>query len=65
MIVTWVSKHVSLHALYEEVNWDPLETRHRKHRPLLIYKMFNNLSPEYLSSLSPPTVNILSQKKSA
>ena len=61
MIVTWASKHVSLHALYEEVNWDPLETRHKKHRLIHLYKMFNILSPEYLSSLIPPTVNTLSQ----
>ena len=32
-----------------------------KHRILLLYKMFNNLSPEYLSSLIPPTVNNISK----
>ena len=32
-----------------------------KHRLLLLYKMFNNLSPEYLSSLVPPTVNNISR----
>ena len=58
-IVTGATKLVSLYSLYEEVNWDPLETRRRK--LLLLYKMFNNLSPEYLSSLIPPTVNTLSQ----
>ena len=62
MIVVWASKHVSLHALNEEVNFDPLETRHRKHRLSLLYKIFNNLSPEYLSSLIPHTVNTLSKK---
>ena len=61
MIFTGASKHVSLHAFYEEVNRDPLETRHRKHRLLLLYKMFINLLPEYLSSLIPHTVNTLSQ----
>ena len=54
------TKRVSLHALYEEINWEQLETRRRKHRLVLLYKMFNNLSPEYLSSLIPPTVNTLS-----
>ena len=52
-IVTGASKLVSLHALYEEVNWDPCETRRKKHRLLLLYKMFNKFSPEYLSSLIP------------
>ena len=49
------TKLVSLHALHKEVNWDPLETRRRKHKLLLLYKMFDNLS-----SLIPPTVNTLS-----
>ena len=31
--------------------------RHRKHKLLLLYKMFNNLSPLYLCSLIPPTVD--------
>ena len=35
-IVTGATKLVSLHTLYEEVNWDPLETRRRKHRVLLL-----------------------------
>ena len=32
-----------------------------KHRLLRLYKMFNNLTPEYLSSLIPPTVNNISR----
>ena len=31
--------------------------RSRKHKLLLLYKMFNNLSPLYLCSLIPPTVD--------
>ena len=31
--------------------------RRRKHKHLLLYKMFNNLSPLYLCSLIPPTVD--------
>ena len=60
-IVTGATKLVSLHALFDEVNGEPLEARHMKHRLLLLYKMFNNLSPEYLSSLIPPTVNNISR----
>ena len=58
-IVTGATKLVQLHALFEEItgNWKPLEGRRIKHRFLLQYKMFNNLSPEYLSSLIPSTVN--------
>ena len=59
--MTWATKLVSLHALFDEVNWEPLGARNMKHRLLLLYKMFNNLSPEYLSSLIPPTVNNVSR----
>ena len=52
---------MTLHALFAEVNWEPLEARRRKHRLLRLYKMFTNLSPEYLSSLITPTVNNLSR----
>ena len=30
--------------------------RKQKHKLLLFYKMQNNLSPDYLSSLVPPTI---------
>ena len=42
-IVTGATTLVSLHALFE-VNWKPLEARRMKHIPLLLYKIFNNLS---------------------
>ena len=59
-IVKWATKLVSLHALFDEVNWK-LEARRMKHILLLLYKMLDNLSPEYLSSLIPPTVNNISR----
>ena len=59
-IVTGATKFVTLHALFE-VNWEPLEARRMKYIPLLLYKIFNNPSPEFLSSLIPPTDNNLSR----
>ena len=59
--MTGATKLVSLHALFDEVNWEPLAAGRMKHRLLLLYKMFNNLSPEYLSSPIPPTVNNISR----
>ena len=58
-IVSGATKLVSLHTLYEEIGWESLGKRHRKHKILLLYKMFNNLhvSPLYLCSLIPPTVD--------
>ena len=52
-IVTGTTKLVSIRALYEEVKWDTLEERRRKHKLALFYKMANGLSPPYLSSLTP------------
>ena len=56
-IASGATKLVSLHALYDEVGWETLEQRSRKHKLLLLYKMFNNLAPLYLRSLIPPTVD--------
>ena len=59
--MTGATKLVSLHALFVEINWEPLEARRMKHKPLLLYKIFYNLSSEYLSSLILPTVNNISR----
>ena len=37
----------------DEIGWETLETRRRKHKLVLFYKMFYNLSPLYLFSLVP------------
>ena len=60
-IVTRATKLVALHTHFEDVNWESLEARRMKHRLLLLYKMLNNLSLEYLSSLITSTVNNLSK----
>ena len=53
-IVTGTTQLVSIRALYEDVKWNTLEERRRKHKLALFYKMVNGLSPPYLSSLIPP-----------
>ena len=55
-IVTGATKLVSLEALYIDTGWESLETRREKHKLIQFYKMNNELTPEYLSSLVPPTV---------
>ena len=52
-IVTGTTKLVSLEMLYKETGWETLEVRRSKHKLCLFYKMSNNISPEYLSSLVP------------
>ena len=55
-IATGATKLVSVQKLYDETGWETLEIRRRKHRLVLFYKMYNNISPLYLSSLVPPLV---------
>ena len=60
-VVTSTTKHVSIHAPYAETGWDTLDSRHRKHKLTLFYKMYTNQTPAYLSTLVPPSVNTLSE----
>ena len=56
-IVTGATKLVSLEVLYNETGWESLETRRSKHKMCSVfYKMNNNISPNYLSSLVPQSV---------
>ena len=55
-IVTGTTKLVSLEMLYKETGWETLEVRRSKHTLCLFYKMSNNISPEYLSSLVPQPI---------
>lgn len=59
-IATGTTKLISISALYDETKWETLDTRRSKHKLVLFYKMFNNISPAYLSSLVPPSVSSLS-----
>ena len=55
-IVTGATNLVSLEVLYNETGWESLETRRSKHKMCLFYKMNDNISPNYLSSLVPQSV---------
>ena len=56
-IVTGTTKLVSIRALNQEIKWNTLKERRRKHKLALFYKMINILSPPYLLSLIPLPVN--------
>ena len=60
-IVTGTTKLVSIDKLYIETGWEPLQARRRKHKLTLFYKMINNLTPNYLSSLLPLQVGNVSR----
>ena len=55
-IVTGATKMVSINSLLSETGWETLSSRRNKHKLTLLHKMQNDLSPEYLCSLVPPTV---------
>ena len=55
-IVTGATKLVSINSLFSETGWETLSSRRKKHKLQLLYKMQNDLSPNYLSPLVPPIV---------
>ena len=55
-IVTGATKLTSLQSLYIETDWESIASRRQKSKLVLFYKMQNEMTPEYLSSLAPPTV---------
>ena len=55
-IVTGATKLVSINSLLLEVGWESLSSRRKKHKLQLLFKMQNDLSPDYLSSLVPSFV---------
>jgi hypothetical protein len=52
-IISGCTKLVSIQNLYEETCFQPLKERRKKHRLTLFYKMSNNLSPSFLTTLVP------------
>ena len=52
-IVTGGTRLVSLERLYLETGWEKLKDRREAHRLIYFYKMKNNITPEYLSTLVP------------
>ena len=56
MIVTGLTRSVSLPNLYEECGWIPMETRRQEQKLTLIFKSVNGLTPSYISDLIPNLV---------
>ena len=55
-IILGVTKLCNITKMYDDLNWERLETRRRHHRLILFYKMKNGLSPNFLSTLIPQQV---------
>ena len=60
-ISTGCTRLVSLEDLYNEIGWETLSQRRRKHKLVLMYKMQFREAPYYLQSLLPDTVGASSQ----
>ena len=52
---------ILIHSLYNEIGWETLEKRRNNHKLILFYKIYNNLTPDYLSSLVPSSFNEVSR----
>ena len=59
-IATGKTKLISIETLYSEIGWEILDSRRRKQKLPLFYKMYSNISPSYLSSLVPPSISDIS-----
>ena len=60
-IATGTTKLVSLTALYKEICWETIEQSRHNHKLTLFYKMLNNITPLYLSSLVPQSISNISR----
>ena len=54
------TKLVPVQKISDEIGWETLDVRRRKHKLVLFCKMYNDIAPSYLSSLVPrPDQNTL------
>ena len=51
--VTGGTRLTSISSLYNEIGWEKLTDRRKFHKLTYFYKMVNNLTPDYLSSILP------------
>ena len=55
-IISGATRLVSFDNLYTETCLEPLKSRRQKHKLCLFYKMYNSLTPSYLSDMLPLAV---------
>ena len=55
-VVTGAKRGTSHELIYRECGWPLLSKRREESQMVLFYKMQNDMTPEYLSELVPPTV---------
>ena len=55
-ISTGATKFIFINNLYKEISWNKLQKRRDDHKLTLFYKIYNNLTPNYLFLLIPQQV---------
>jgi hypothetical protein len=60
LVCTGAYKHTKTVKLMEELGWETLESHRAKQRTVLMYKIQNNIAPNYLSEACPPLVGQVS-----
>ena len=46
----------STDKLYADLGWDTLQERRNKHKLVILYKIINGLTPQYLHDVMPPLI---------
>ena len=57
-IVTGITRSASINKIYKETGWLTLENRRKYQKLILIYKIINGLTPEYLHEIFPQNVSM-------
>lgn len=50
-IITGLRRNSSKQYLYQELGWETLKKRRSNHKLILLFKILNNYTPEYLSNI--------------
>ena len=56
-IITGATKLCSLEKLFAELGWESLQERRNKHKLIILYKIINGLTPQYLQDTLPQLVH--------
>ena len=57
-IVTGITRSASINKIYKETGWLTIENRCKYQKLILIYKIINGLTPEYLHEIFPQNVSM-------
>ena len=56
-IFTGITRSASINNIYKEIGWLTIENRQTFQKIILIYKIVNGLTPDYLSEIFPRNVS--------